>query len=124
MPRFPRIQQGLASLLFLAATAQTACAGDWPQWRGPDLNGTSDEKNTPASVDPQKDVLWSVNMPGESSATPVVVGNRIFVASNGPELEKLFGICIDRDTGEVLWQKQLAEATARFRATQWRRVRP
>ncbi len=111
MPRFPRIQQGLASLLFLAATAQTACAGDWPQWRGPDLNGTSDETNTPASVNPQEDVLWSVDMPGESSATPVVVGNRIFVASNGPELEKLFGICIDRDTGEVLWQKQLAGAT-------------
>lgn len=107
-------EQGLVFLLFLTLATQTAMASDWPQWRGPYLNGATDDKNTPASVDPEKDVLWSVDMPGESSATPVVVGNRVFVVSNGPELKKLYSICIDRDTGEVLWRKVLSEARGRI----------
>ncbi|MFP6581636.1 MAG: PQQ-binding-like beta-propeller repeat protein, partial [Candidatus Hydrogenedentota bacterium] len=42
--------------------------------------------------------------------SPVIVGNKVFLVSNDAELSKLFGISLDRDSGKVLWQKQLAEA--------------
>lgn len=108
MLNFLRIQRVIAAFLFLMAMAPVTMAGDWPQWRGPNFNGAADEQKAPSRVNPKKDVLWSLDLPGESSATPVIVRNKVFLVSNGPELKKLYGMCIDRDSGKVLWQKELA----------------
>lgn len=110
MPFSAPLQHALSTFLFLILAGHSAFAADWPQWRGPAFNGSIDESDVPVDISNPKNTLWSVDMPGESSATPVVVGNRVFVVSNGPELHKLYGMCIDRDTGKVLWQKQLSEA--------------
>ena len=57
----------LASLLVVTTSA--AFAGDWQQWRGPDFNGTSPEKNLPSKWSQTEGVKWSLDMPGISGAT-------------------------------------------------------
>jgi outer membrane protein assembly factor BamB len=109
MPRFTLFKQGFAFCLFLSVAAQNCCAADWPQWRGADFNGSSADQSLPSDISQPSSIRWSVEMPGESSATPVVVGDRVFVVSNGPNFEKLYGMCIDADTGNVLWSKLLSE---------------
>lgn len=56
---------------------------DWPQWRGPERNGTSNEtgllKQWPAGG---PKLLWQVNDIGDGYSTPVVVGSRIYLMSN------------------------------------------
>ncbi len=86
-------------------------AGDWPNWRGPHYNGSCDETNLPEKFGPTENVLWSVPLKGDDgSATPVVIGSRVFV--NAAEKQEkgtvLFAICLDRDTGKTLWKNQVA----------------
>jgi outer membrane protein assembly factor BamB len=88
-------------------SAGVAEAGDWPHWRGPQHNGATVETNLPSDLDPSRDVVWAVPMPGSSSATPVVRGDRVFVISNNATETALHALCIQRDSGEVLWNKEL-----------------
>ena len=37
-------------------------AGEWGNWRGPNYNGSTDEKNLPAKFSKTENVIWSVKM--------------------------------------------------------------
>ena len=99
--------------LFLATSAIFAgntSASDWPQWRGPNHNGSSDATGLPTSWSATDNVKWAAALPGTSSATPVLSGDRVFIASNDESMSKLYALCLDRKTGEVLWNKLLSES--------------
>ncbi len=93
----------------LAATAAPGLwAGDWLQWRGPEFNGTSPEKNLPGKWSQTENVKWSLDMPGISGATPIVSGGLVFVMS--PDAEgKQWLIAVDRKTGKVAWKQNIAD---------------
>ena len=98
------------SLIIVGLIMPVAFSADWPQWRGPTFNGISTAKNMPGDISSPDSILWSLDLPGDSSATPIVVGNRVFLVSNGPEAHKLYAICADLDSGKEHWRKQLDEA--------------
>jgi outer membrane protein assembly factor BamB len=80
---------------------------NWPQWRGPLLNGSTTETNLKARFSKQEDLLWSTPLPGRSGATPVVWGDAVFQPS--PDDQKnLLLFCVDRATGKVRWQRVVA----------------
>ncbi len=91
----------------LLVAANTAAAADWPHWRGPNFNGVNDDMALPTEWSATKNVAWAAAMPGPSSATPVVWKDRVFAVSASPDADKLYGLCLDRDSGKILWQKQL-----------------
>jgi len=80
----------------------------WLNWRGPQQNGTSLEKNLPDKIDPKKP-LWSQNFPGAS--TPVVANGKVYVMcflGDGPELQE--GVaCFDAESGKPLWQQLFSD---------------
>ncbi len=84
-----------------------ARAADWPQWRGPFFNGSSDASGLPDSLDPAQNQLWSVTLPGPSSSTPIISGDRLFVSTIDAESKKLLAICLDRKDGHLIWKKEL-----------------
>ena len=53
-------------------------AANWPQWRGPELNGTSPETGLPSNWT-KETVKWSTPLPGLSGATPAIWGDAVFV---------------------------------------------
>ena len=81
-------------------------AENWPQWRGPSLNGVSGEQNLPARWSTSENVAWKLGMPSKTGATPIIWGNRIFlnVADGG----NLYLWCVDKAKGEPLWKKPIA----------------
>ncbi len=93
-------------LLLFALMLSPAFAGDWPQWRGPLLNGSTTETNLKARFSQQTDLLWSAPMPGRSGATPVVWGDAIFVPSSDAQ-KNLLLLCVDRATGRIRWQREV-----------------
>jgi outer membrane protein assembly factor BamB len=93
----------------LLATA-AATADDWANWRGPNHNGTSGETNLPTEWSNTDNILWSATLPGPSSSTPIVSGDRVFVSSSGESEKKLHALCFDRRTGERLWGRLIAES--------------
>ena len=55
-------------------------------------------EDTPPVSYERKNIAWETPLPDRSNATPIIVGDRIFLASEPDEL-----ISIDRNTGKVLW---------------------
>jgi outer membrane protein assembly factor BamB len=103
--------------------------GNWPQWRGPQANGTSPANAVPLTWGPQENLVWQTPMPSWSGSTPVVWDEHIFVVSpsggQGPlpvsaEPRELFGSRGERDPGgDELLLLCLAAADGR---ELWRRV--
>jgi outer membrane protein assembly factor BamB len=94
-------------IICLAALAIFSVAAEnWPQWRGPGLNGISNEKDLPVRWSRDENVAWKLALPSFSGATPIIWGDRIFL--NVAEKEDLSLWCVDRAQGTVLWKKHLA----------------
>lgn len=100
-------------ILFVALLVMSpltiVAADEWPQFRGPNGTGVSDTKGLPAEFGPNKNVVWKTELPpGHSS--PVLTRDRIFVT--GHKNDQLFVICLDRQTGKILWQREVPRARA------------
>lgn len=97
----------LRALVLACSFALAAHAENWPQWRGPALNGTSAEKALPAKFSPTEGVKWAVDMPGVSGATPIVWGDRVFVMSPDSNNDQWL-MCLSKADGKVLWKRNIA----------------
>lgn len=80
-----------------------AFAENWPQWRGPSLNGISNEKDLPVRWSTTENVVWKLAMPSKSGATPIIWGNNIFL--NVAEGDSLYLWCVDKTKGTPTWKK-------------------
>jgi len=103
-----------ALLLFLTVMllpAGQSLAGDWPHWRGPYLNGSSDENNLPATWSKTENIAWTASLPGHGSATPVIAKGKVFVSSTDRNSGNLLALCFDTRTGKELWRKKLGESS-------------
>lgn len=90
----------------LAGLLLAACipAQDWPHWRGPNYDGSTEAKSLPTDFSRKKGVRWTADMPGPGACTPIVVGDRIFLSSVDKERGKLVAMCLNRKTGKTLWK--------------------
>jgi outer membrane protein assembly factor BamB len=123
-------------LLEVAGAADFAAerAANWHQWRGPDATGYSPAADPPLVWDETKNVKWKFAIPGHGKSTPIIWGQRVFLitavdtgkvveGTTKPEdqPERPFGIkfpttlfrfvvlCLDRDSGQVLWERTATE---------------
>ncbi len=80
---------------------------DWPQWRGPQRNGISQEsgllKQWPAEG---PKLLWQVNDIGDGYSTPAVVGTRIYLMSNRG-MENEFVQALSTQDGKPVWTSRI-----------------
>src|SRR5204863_682907 len=86
---------------------------NWPNWRGPNFNGSSPEKNLPTEWSKTENIAWQVDLPGPSAATPAVWEDHVFVSSPDTGTKTLQALCLDRRTGKVLWQRETGVGIAR-----------
>jgi outer membrane protein assembly factor BamB len=87
-----------------------AVAGDWPQWRGPHLDGSAAAAALPATWTLTEAVRWAVPMPGPGSSTPIVWGQRLFLTSVRSADNTLVALCIDTRSGQAVWTREAGEA--------------
>lgn len=103
---------------------------NWHQWRGPMATGYSPQGDPPTKWSKDENVKWVVDLPGKGSSTPVVWGDKIFVASavdtgikadpkDMPKVDPKFDTktaapdtyyefilqCFRKSDGKLLWQK-------------------
>ena len=69
----------MTSLSLAIAAVVTLSADNWPQWRGPPLNGVSTEKGLPMKWTPDENIAWKLPMPSRSGATPIIWNDTIFL---------------------------------------------
>src|SRR5712692_5832923 len=92
--------------------AGVSVADNWPQWRGPNLDGISKETGLPTEWGESKNVAWTLKLPGKGGSTPAVWGDHIFLTSaDGDDLELL---CVSTE-GKELWKQKLGKGDRTFR---------
>lgn len=103
---------GACGLLVLCLVATVTATEDWARFRGPNGTGLSTSTNLPNEFGADKNVVWKTTLPpGQSS--PVLTRTRIFVTAHTPFKDKtknnyqLFVIALSRETGKVLWQREV-----------------
>ncbi|HVF57575.1 MAG TPA: PQQ-binding-like beta-propeller repeat protein [Pyrinomonadaceae bacterium] len=129
----------VVALSNLSAPSSAAADTNWPGWRGPEGSGISTEKNLPEEWSATKNIAWKTPIPGKGHSSPIVWGKKVFVttAVEGPVVpgagavkhmngDKEFlhpdsvgadrrhtfkVICLDRDTGKILWERTAWEGT-------------
>lgn len=90
----------------LSPSIGTAQSGDWPLWRGPLQNGIADaDQDPPASWSDAENVVWSVDLPGRGHGSPIVVGDRVYLATADLDAQRQDVICLDRATGRQIWRQ-------------------
>jgi outer membrane protein assembly factor BamB len=78
----------LALVLIVVATSPLASGQlpenadqNWHQWRGPLASGEAPQGNPPTEWGPDTNIVWKTPIAGRGSSSPVVYGDRIYVAS-------------------------------------------
>ena len=109
-----RIPSAFALQISLALTAAIilavpAGADNWPQWRGPFLNGSTSEKDLPTIWSKTENVLWVAKMPGAGQSTPIIWEDRVFITAIEGESKKMWAICLNRSDGSKLWKHDMGE---------------
>ena len=94
-----------AALVATSCLAPLAVADDWPQWRGPELRGTSRETGLPLRWSTTEGIAWKLALPSGSGSTPVVVGDHVYL--NVADGDTVFLWCVDRKTGAIAWKRPL-----------------
>src|SRR5687768_8282184 len=106
----PHMRQALFVLPLLAMLGAPAGASDWPQWRGPALNGISQDTSSPTKWSATENVAWKTPIPGKGHSSPIIVGQKVFLTTAIEEKRQRVLMCLDKKTGEVLWQKDVLES--------------
>ncbi len=101
-----------ASTILVFLCAGSVLAENWPQWRGPRLDGVSQEQNVPVEWSKTENVAWRFPLPGAGGATPVVWDDRIFVTA--PEGDNLLLICVNT-AGKELWRQKVSQGNRAVR---------
>jgi len=78
-------------------------AADWPNWRGPNHNGISNETGWVATwPEAGPKVLWEKSL-GTGFASMAVSKGRVYAMGNIKDNDILY--CLDADTGKEIWKK-------------------
>ncbi len=79
---------------------------DWPWWAGPTGDFVSKSQSIPTEFGESKNLVWKTAIPGEGHASPIVVGDKVFLAL--AENNKSMSLaCFSRGEGSELWKTEL-----------------
>ena len=89
---------------------------DWPCFRGPNGEGTADDKGLPLTWSETENVAWKTALPGAGSSSPVTAGDKVFVTCysgygldqskpGDPAKLQYHTVCASLTDGRILWDK-------------------
>jgi outer membrane protein assembly factor BamB len=118
------------SVSALPSSGECRSRSDWPQFRGPNASGVSDNQDLPDTwnVETGANIRWKTEIPGLGHASPIVTGNCIYVVtaeSDGGNASLRVGLygdiasvsddashawrlyCLSKTTGKICWVRTL-----------------
>src|SRR5688572_26758355 len=101
-----------AALLLLAAVSTglvLRAEQNWARFGGPEGSGRSAETSLPVKWDPAS-VVWKTPLKGTGQSAAVNWGDRLFLTSASPDGSKRWVHCLDRPTGKLKWEREVAVA--------------
>jgi outer membrane protein assembly factor BamB len=103
--RFCRALAVIGVVASLPALLESQTGGEWPQFRGPNRDGALASFAEPKAWPDRLTQKWKVEV-GEGHASPILIGNRVYVFTRQGANEVMQAI--DADTGKTIWQSRYA----------------
>ena len=100
----------VGAFVALIASAWPAGAQEWTRFRGPNGAGISDATTVPVTWTAE-DHNWRIRLPGVGHSSPVLWSNRIFLTCADKRTARRIVLCLDADSGKILWRKNYASQT-------------
>jgi len=95
-------------LVLSLLSREVVSAAEWFGYGGPGGNRVFRDATPPTKFDQAKDTRWVVPLPSWGHGSPLAVGGRVFVlCETGPDNLFPLLLCIDADSGKVLWQREI-----------------
>ncbi len=97
-----------AALFMVTAGGGLLAADNWPQWRGPELNGVSKDVGLVRTWSPTENIAWKLPTPSRTGSTPIVWGDTVFLNIATAEFTGNLELwAVDRNKKAVMWKKPL-----------------
>jgi outer membrane protein assembly factor BamB len=96
-------------ILFVNMVSLTQ-AQNWPNWRGPNGDGSSSETNLPVRWDSVTNVVWKTSVPGKGYSSPVIWKDKLFITTALQETQEKVLLCYDCVSGKLIWQKTVIKS--------------
>ena len=97
----------------VASSAQQRASADWPQWRGPNRDGSAPSFTAPKAWPDALTQRWKVEI-GIGYASPVLIGDRVYMFTRQADDE--YVTALDAGTGKQVWQSHYAAPYTLVRA--------
>jgi outer membrane protein assembly factor BamB len=110
----PRLLAASCAIVSALVWHANIAAQDWPQWRGPNRDGAVTSFNEPASWPDTLAERWRIEI-GLGYATPLLVGQRLYIFSRQQEEEVM--TALDAASGKILWRTAYAAPFTMVKAT-------
>ncbi|MCB1062243.1 MAG: PQQ-binding-like beta-propeller repeat protein [Verrucomicrobiae bacterium] len=101
----------LAASLGLSATSSLRAEENWPQFRGIHGTGHSEATGLPVTWDAGA-VAWKATVKGIGQSSVVNWGDKLFLTSAKADGSLRWIHCLDRLTGKLLWEREVAVTTS------------
>lgn len=92
----------IVAAALLASALARAGEAEWPRFLGPDGKGIGAIPDVPSAIT-EKNIRWKTELPGGGHSSPVLWGPRVFTACEDPGGKRRAIVCLDADSGKVLW---------------------
>lgn len=85
---------------------------NWPGWRGPRGDGTSQDTFVPTRWNgvTGENIEWKVELPGRGHSSPVVWNDQVIVAACIEESNERILMCFDRQDGKQRWRSTVIQS--------------
>jgi outer membrane protein assembly factor BamB len=83
------------------------CWAQWPQFRGPDGQGHSNEKRVPLKWSETESIAWKTAVPGSGWSSPVIASGQIWLTSAHDGGKSLHAVCLDQKSGKLLFDVEV-----------------
>lgn len=97
----------LSVAVILTQVGSVVSAEDWTRFRGANGQGISTENDLPLKWSGTDNVLWKTEIPGTGWSSPIVYQDRVFLTTATDEGASCRVICVDRVTGDLMWNKEV-----------------
>lgn len=104
-----------AVILTIAITSWTgsARAGEtWPEFRGPTRDGHAASAGLPLAWSETENVVWKTPIHDRGWSSPVVWENQVWMTTATKDGKRLFAVCVDRGTGEIVHDVKVFDVDA------------
>jgi outer membrane protein assembly factor BamB len=102
-------------VLAILNTTSLLSAENWPRFRGPTGQGISAETGLPTRWSAEENIAWKTEIPGEGWSSPIVFADRVFLTSTTDEGKSCHVICVDRRSGEILWNTKVFDQVTKHK---------